>query len=76
MKYEMLCNSELFEKNIDVLDFVILQPFTKYFPCEIAHYQKSLISVFQQFFASINKIFILAERLGTRLSFYEVETLS
>ena len=26
---------------------------------------------FQEFFASINKIFILAGRLGTRLSFYE-----
>ena len=25
------------------------------------HYGKSLISVFQEFFASINKIFILAE---------------
>ena len=43
-----------------------------YFPSEIAHYRKSLISVFQGFVASIDKIFILAERLGTRLSFYEV----
>ena len=34
--------------------------------------QKSLISVFQEFFACINKIYILAGRLGTRLSFYEI----
>ena len=38
--------------------------------------RKSLISDFQEFFASINKSFILAGRLSTRLSFYEVETLS
>ena len=41
------------------------QPFTKYLrltqiPCEIALYGKSLISVFQEVFASINKVFILA----------------
>ena len=29
---------------------------------------KSLVSVFQEIFASINKIFILAGKLGTRLS--------
>ena len=40
--------------------------------CEIVHYGKSLISVFQQFFTIIDKIFILAGRLGTRLSFYGV----
>ena len=38
--------------------------------------RKSLISVFQEFFASINKIFILVERLGTRLLFYEVLRIS
>ena len=36
------------------------------------HYGKSLIFAFQEIFASINKTFILEERLGTRLSFYEV----
>ena len=36
----------------------------------MAHYGKSLISAFQEFVARINKIFILAGRLGTRLSFY------
>ena len=35
------------------------------------HYGKSLISVFQESFASINKIFILAGTLGTKLSFYK-----
>ena len=30
------------------------------------------VSVFQEFFASINKNFILVGRLGTRTSFYEV----
>ena len=34
------------------------------------HATGSLISVFQEFSASINKKFILAGRLGTRLSFY------
>ena len=42
------------------------------FSCEIAHHRKSLISVFQEFSDSINKTFILAGRLGARLSFYEV----
>ena len=36
------------------------------------HYGKSLISVVKEFFASIDKILILGERLGTRLSFYGV----
>ena len=40
--------------------------------CEIAHNGKSLISIFQEFSSSINKTFILAGRLGTRLSFYEL----
>ena len=31
-----------------------------------------LISVFQALFASMNKIFILVERQGSRVSFYEV----
>ena len=35
-------------------------------------YEKSSISIFQEFFASINEIFILAVRLGIKLSFYEV----
>ena len=42
------------------------------FFCEIAHYGKSFISVFEEFSASINKTFILAARLGTRLLFYEI----
>ena len=36
-----------------------------------AHYGKSSISIFQQFFASTDNIFILGVRLGTRLLFYE-----
>ena len=39
------------------------------------HHGKSLISGFQEFSASIKKTFILEGRLGTRLSFYEVEIL-
>ena len=42
------------------------------FSCEMEKYGKVLISSFQQFFASINKTFILGGRLGTRLSFYEI----
>ena len=38
----------------------------------IVHYGKSLISVFQTFLAGINKIFILAGRLVTRVSLYGV----
>ena len=47
------------------------------FPETIIHkifevnYRKSLISVFKEFFPGINKSFILAGRLGTRLSFEE-----
>ena len=56
--------------------YFLRQLFTKYLRltlvlCEIAHYGKILSSVFQGFFASINKRFILAGRLDTRLSFCE-----
>ena len=34
--------------------------------------EKGLISVFQKFSATINKTFILAGTVGTRLCFYEV----
>ena len=37
------------------------------FLCEIGHYGKSSISVFQKTFAGIEKIFILGGRLGTKL---------
>ena len=40
--------------------------------CEIAHNEKSLIYVFQEFSASINKAFIFAAGLGAALSFYGV----
>ena len=42
------------------------------FPCEVALDGKGLIAIFWDFFVSINKIFILGEKLGSRLSFYEV----
>ena len=42
----------------------------------MAHYGKSLISIFQWFFASINEILILSGGVGIRLSFYEVLRLS
>ena len=35
------------------------------------YYGKSLISVFEGFFASISKVLVLAGELGARLSFYE-----
>ena len=52
--------------------------------CEMAHYERSLISVFQEFFAGIDKIFFLAGKnfhssifiRGTNLYFYEVLRLS
>ena len=37
---------------------------------------KSLISIFQEFFDSINEIFILQWRLGTGLLFCQFKTLS
>ena len=40
--------------------------------CEIAHSEKSLIYVFQEFSASINKAFIFVAGLGAALSFYGV----
>ena len=36
------------------------------------HNEKTLISIFQEFSSSINKNFILAGKLGTRLSFYVI----
>ena len=38
-----------------------------WFSCEIAHFERSSISSFHGFFASIVKIFILGGRLGTML---------
>ena len=37
------------------------------FLCEIGHYGKSSISIFQEFFASMKKVFILVGRLSTSL---------
>ena len=52
------------------------QSFTKYLRLTLSFLWKiagkSLISISQEFFSSINKIFISAGTLGTRLSFYEV----
>ena len=57
------------------------ESFTKYMRLTLVFMQnsalrKSLISVFQKFFATINKIFILAGRLGTKLLFCEFLRLS
>ena len=43
-----------------------VQSFTKYFrlTCKIAHYEKSLISIFQEFFAGINKNFYFSRKTG------------
>ena len=38
-----------------------------WFSCEIGHYRKSSISIFQEFLASIEKNLILGGRLSTRL---------
>ena len=59
-----------------IVDEMITHNHSQGISCEIAHYGKSLISVFQRFFASMNKILILMGKLDTRLSFYEVQTLS
>ena len=48
------------------------QSFTKYLTWVTAHYWKSLTFVFEVLFANLKKILILAGRLVTRLSFYEV----
>ena len=58
-----------------------LQSLAKYLKLALAFMQsgavrKSLISVFQEFFASINKNFVLARALGATLLFYEVWRLS
>ena len=42
------------------------------FSCEIAHYGKSSISVFQENFTSTEKMFISRGGLSTRQQFYEV----
>ena len=41
----------------------------------MAHYGKRLIAFLGDFFASINKTFILPTKMGTKLLFYEVKTL-
>ena len=56
------------------------QPFTGYLRpalvfMKIVHYGESLVSAFEEFFASFNKIFNLAGGLSTRLSFFKVLSL-
>ena len=54
-----------------------LQSFTKYMRLAlIAHYGKILISFFQELFAGIGKMFVLAGELGAGQSFYGVQALS
>ena len=45
---------------------------TLVFTCEMEKYGNILISIFQHFFPSISESFILGERMGARLQFYEV----
>ena len=45
---------------------------TLVFSCEMEKYGNILISIFQHFFPSISESFILGERMGARLQFYEV----
>ena len=66
---------------LEVKNYFQRQSFTKYLRLtlvfmQIVLYRKILIFVFQEFFAIINKICILAGRLSTRLLFYEVLRLS
>ena len=71
------CNAEgtLSEYDRDIACQV--KSFTKTLSfCDITLHEKGLISVFQELFDIINKIFILAGRLGTRPSIYEVCTFS
>ena len=72
----LLTANNLFLLQFSVLDF-LYNPGQNisdklYFFCEIAPYGKSPISVFQEFFASIDKILILGAGLSTRLQFYGV----
>ena len=40
--------------------------------CEVPHYGKSLVSVFQEIFSVINTIFVLGGGMDTRLLFHGV----
>ena len=54
---------------------IIHKPFetnSSFHVCEIVHYGKSSISVFQEIFASTDKIFISGGRIITRQQFYKV----
>ena len=42
-----------------------------FFVKKVRYYGIGLMSVFQEFFTSLNKIFNLPERLGSNLSFHE-----
>ena len=63
---------QLISKDINYLIHLFSTIIQKIFESNLAQHRKSLLSVFQEFFASIVKILILARRLGTRLSFYEM----
>ena len=42
------------------------------FSIDTAHYSKGLISIFEEIFDIINKVFILIGTMSTMLSFYEL----
>ena len=70
IKFEGVCYALKSKKSLQ------RQSVTKYLrlqvSCEIEYYEKSLSAIFLNFFASINKSFILAGIMRTRISFYEV----
>ena len=47
-----------------------------YISCEITHYRRSSITVFQEIFGSTDKNFILGGGINTRQQFYEVLSFS
>ena len=59
-----------------IMDKIFDKIFDKMHSREIAHCSKSSISIFQQFFGSIDKIFISGESVGTRLWFNKLLRLS
>ena len=86
-KFHFLTSTDHWRLNVDNFTITnsecekLLQSFTKYMRLNLVFMWNSALRekfdfLFSRVFGSINKTFILAGRLGTRLLFYEIWTLS
>ena len=66
--FQFRVKSPTYEKYVPQQITTVFSSISYYIPCPIAHYgRQSSVSIFQKFFTSIEKIFVLEGRMNTRL---------